>query len=72
MISIADANEEVGTKIANQINIDNLSSKIEKEEDIEMIRWCLSEIAKASEEVAQEIVNRLSQKLRKEVQKEGG
>ena len=52
--------DEIPLKLANRLNIDTLSSKIEKEEDIETIRWCVSVIAEASDEVAQEIVNRIN------------
>ena len=65
---IAMANQEVATKLVNNININALSSKIDNEEDIEKVASCVWSIAGASKEVANEIINP-NPKLRDELQK---
>ena len=69
--TIARANEEVAQEIINRINVDALSSKIEKEEDILKVGRCVRNITEASGVVARKIVNRinvdtLSSKIEKE------
>lgn len=68
--TIANANKEAGLNLLNNIDIDSLSSKIEKETKIEKIGKCISDIAKVSKEVAIEIFNRLTPKLREQMPKE--
>jgi hypothetical protein len=71
VLAISLANEEVGLKLVNRINIKNLLTKIEKEEDIEKVKSFVCSIAMISEEVAQEVVNSLNPKLSEELQKRG-
>ena len=46
------------------IDIQNFASKIDKEEDLEMIGECLSEIARINGEVVKEIIEHLKPELR--------
>jgi len=55
VVGIAAASKEAGLKL-----VDSVLKRIEIEEDIRMIGWCLGGIAVASEEVAREIVNRIN------------
>ncbi len=55
VVGIAAASKEAGLKL-----VDSVLKRIEIEEDIRMIGWCLGGIAVASEGVAREIVNRIN------------
>ncbi len=55
VVGIAAASKEAGLKL-----VDSVLKRIEIEEDIRMIGWCLGGIAVAGEEVAREIVNRIN------------
>ncbi len=66
VVGIAAASKEAGLKL-----VDSVLKRIEKEEDIRQIGWCLGNIAEANKEVAREIANRinvdvLSSKIEKE------
>jgi len=55
VVGIAEASKELGLKL-----VDSVLKRIEKEEDIRMIGWCLGGIAEANKGVAQEIANRIN------------
>jgi pyruvoyl-dependent arginine decarboxylase (PvlArgDC) len=55
VVGIAAASKEAGLRL-----VDSVLKRIEIEEDIRMIGWCLGGIAVASEGVAREIVNRIN------------
>ncbi len=68
---IVDVSKEVGLKLINLLDNDNLLSEIEKEEDIMMIGTCVWSIFDVSEEVGLRLANhidikRLSSKIEKE------
>ena len=70
MHAFANTNKEMGLKLANNININTLSSKIKKEK-VGAIRLCMRGINEADENLAREIINRLNPKLREKLQKRG-
>ncbi len=55
VVGIAEASKESGLKL-----VDSVLTRIEKEEDIRQIGWCLGNIAEANKGVAQEIANRIN------------
>lgn len=60
MRDIAWRNKERAKKIANSLDIDKISSKIDEEEDILKIRWFLSDIAVVSKELNVKLVEAVS------------
>ena len=61
-------NKEVGSELANRINIDLLSSKIEKEEDLEKITWFIS----INERIGLKLINYIDiLSLKFKIEKEG-
>ena len=61
--NILVASKKLGLEIANRINIDYLSSKMEKEEDIKKIGLYVMRISELNKEVGLELANRINIKV---------
>jgi hypothetical protein len=71
MRDIVEVSEKMGLELGNRINIEVLSAKIEKEEDIGAIGSCVIDIWGANKEVGLKLANcinieSLSSKIEKE------